>query len=40
MMLKKLVKYENWKDVEDKRVGLLTEWGITKDEIGKWQEGL
>ena len=38
--LKKLVKYENWKDVEDKRVGLLTEWGITKDEIGKWQEGL
>jgi hypothetical protein len=38
--LKKLVKYENWKDVENKRDGLLDEWGVTKDDIGKWQEGL
>tara|TARA_B100000287_G_scaffold378468_1_gene380937 strand:- start:1435 stop:2577 length:1143 start_codon:yes stop_codon:yes gene_type:complete len=38
--LKKLVKYENWKDVEEKSDSLLDEWGVTKDDIGKWQEGL
>lgn len=38
--LKKLVKYENWKDVEEKSDNLLVEWGVTKDDIGKWQEGL
>ena len=38
--LQKLVKYENWKDDEGKALNLLDGWGISKDDIGKWSEGL
>lgn len=38
--LQKLVKYENWKDDEGKASNLLDGWGISKDDIGKWSEGL
>lgn len=38
--LQKLVKYENWKDDEGKASNLLDGWGISKDDIGKWAEGL
>jgi len=38
--LKRLVRFENWKDDKKKSVALLSEWGIDVDTIGKYQEGL
>ena len=38
--LKRLVRYENWKDDERKSRELLDNWGIDMDTIGKYREGL
>ena len=38
--LKRLVRYENWKDDKRKSNALLQEWGIDMDTIGKYREGL
>ena len=38
--LKRLVRYENWKDDKRKSNALLQEWGIDMDTIGKYKEGL
>ena len=38
--LKRLVRYENWKDDKRKSNELLNGWGIDMDTIGKYKEGL
>ena len=38
--LKRLVRYENWKDDAKKSTDLLNDWGIDMDTIGKYKEGL
>ena len=38
--LKRLVRYENWKDDKKKSRALLDGWGIDMDTIGKYREGL
>ena len=38
--LKRLVRYENWKDDRKKSRALLDGWGIDVDAIGKYREGL
>ena len=38
--LKKLVKYSNWSDDTSKADSLLAEWGIDRDAVNKWTEGL
>jgi hypothetical protein len=38
--LKRLVRYENWKDDKRKSRELLDGWGIDMDTIGKYREGL
>jgi len=38
--MKRLVRYENWKDNTKKTQELLQGWGIDMDTIGKYAEGL
>ena len=38
--LKRLVRYENWKDHTKKSTELLNDWGIDADTIGTYAEGL
>ena len=38
--MKRLVRYENWKDNTKKSQELLQGWGIDMDTIGKYAEGL
>ena len=38
--IKRLVRYENWKDDAKKSRELLEGWGIDEDTIGKYREGL
>ena len=38
--MKRLVRYENWKDNAKKTQELLHGWGIDMDTIGKYAEGL
>tara|TARA_R100001509_G_scaffold127556_1_gene80910 strand:- start:2588 stop:3724 length:1137 start_codon:yes stop_codon:yes gene_type:complete len=38
--LKRLVKYSNWSDDKAKSQTLLAEWGVSADDVAKWQEEL
>lgn len=38
--LKRLVKYSNWSDDKAKSQTLLAEWGVSADDVAKWQEDL
>ena len=38
--LKRLVRFENWKDDKKKSRAFLDDWGIDMDTIGKYKEGL
>ena len=38
--LRKVVTYHNWSDNDKKAKSYLDSWGINKDIIGKWSEGL
>tara|TARA_R110000765_G_scaffold410689_3_gene509445 strand:- start:622 stop:1854 length:1233 start_codon:yes stop_codon:yes gene_type:complete len=38
--LKRLVRFENWKDDKKKSRAFLDDWGIDIDTIGKYKEGL
>ena len=38
--LKRLVRFENWKDDKKKANDFLDKWGIDEDTIGKYKEGL
>jgi len=38
--LKRVVRYSNWSDDKAKSQTLLAEWGVSADDVAKWQEGL
>jgi len=38
--LQRLVKYSNWSDDKAKSQMLLAEWGVSTDDVAKWQEEL
>ena len=38
--LKRVVRYSNWSDDKAKSETLLAEWGVSADDVAKWQEGL
>ena len=38
--LQRLVKYSNWSDDKAKSETLLAEWGVSADDVAKWQEEL
>lgn len=38
--LQRLVKYSNWSDDKAKSQTLLAEWGVSTDDVAKWQEEL
>ena len=38
--LQRLVKYSNWSDDKAKSQTLLAEWGVSTDDVAKWQEDL
>lgn len=38
--LQRLVKYSNWSDDKAKSQTLLAEWGVSTDDVAKWQENL
>ena len=38
--LKRVVRYSNWSDDKAKSETLLAEWGVSADDVAKWQERL
>ena len=38
--LKRVVRFENWRDDTEKSSSLLQEWGVDMDSVAKWSEGL
>jgi len=38
--LKRVVRYSNWSDDKAKSQTLLAEWGVSADDVAKWQERL